>query len=276
MDVEMRSVSLPPKVIVKAATFLNPEVILSAYTFSWVDHTQLKKGNDLAKNLINIMNSVALVSALSLTIWVGIIFQEYSGRADLHGDPVESWKVNTLIVILWVGCVVQALSMINAVLVSMLIEACATPLEVGEFICRVPSATRVPILQLYVAILTGTLGMIFYFYTFYGLRMFFVTASIALAVSGVLNAVYYQRNVAALKATRETTAVNASRALDKAQIEAMLATYVSSVGFENIDKEHFLEFIARAENGQFELAFVTKRRATLIFERFLENRILSE
>jgi len=276
---------MPPestkKIVAKAAPFYSPEITLAAYTFSWIDHEQLKKGNGkndngLSDNLKSIMNNVALVSALCLTIWIGILFQDYSGRVSVNGDSVELWKVNTLVTILWLGTVLQATSMVNAVFVSMLVDACSTPIEVAEFVSRVPIVTRMPILQFYIAILVGILGMLFYFFTFFGMRMLYFMSGVCFVIAIVLNAIFYHRNVAALRATLETTSANGCRVLDKAQIAVMLDAYVAQVGFEHMDPGAFLDFLAAVDGGLLELAFVTKRRANDTFERFLDKRMSAE
>jgi hypothetical protein len=283
MNVELKThthgslpLSVVKKTVAKTPNPFAPEIVLSAYTFSWIDHKQLRKGDDLAENLKNIMRAVALVSALCLTIWMNLIFQPFAGRTDMDGDLVELWKTNTLVAILWIGAVLQAMSMVNCVFLSMLVEACDTTLECEEFIERVPNAARTPIILFYVAILTGILGMLWYFFVFFGMHVLYFQTGVMVTLALGVNAVYYQGNVAALKATLETSKANESLVFTKEQIKAKLDTYVAGAGFEYIDPGDFQKFLSRVEGGRLDLAFVTKRRASKAFERFLEKRMSSE
>lgn len=146
------------KHIVHADCVASPWIIYKSYSFQWLQFKQQPTGDAIKSKLNNDMAQVALVSALALTIWMSILFGDYSGRTDSTGKPIEQWKLSVLILVLWTGAIFQTLSMINAVFLAMMYGVCVTKTEVEDFDRRLPLATRVPVFQLYIAILTGCAG----------------------------------------------------------------------------------------------------------------------
>mmetsp|Transcript_38272 Transcript_38272/g.65154 ORF Transcript_38272/g.65154 Transcript_38272/m.65154 type:complete len:119 (-) Transcript_38272:221-577(-) len=108
------------------------------------------------------------------------------------------------------------------------------------------------------------------------MQVLYVQTGVVVAFAMGLNAAYYQGNVAALKATLETSNANECLVFTKEQINAKLEVYIAGAGFDNIDPERFLKYLSHVEGGRLELAFVTKRRANNAFEGFLEQRLSAE
>jgi hypothetical protein len=116
--------------------------VYKAYSFQWLQFKQQPTGDGIKAKLNNDMAQVALVLALALTIWMSILFGDYSGRSAWNGDPIEQWKLSVLILILWTATFFQCLSVINAVFLSMMYGVCVTKTEVEDFDKRLPLASR--------------------------------------------------------------------------------------------------------------------------------------
>ena len=271
------NVHQPKKVVAETPFSFAPEIVLSAYTFSWINHEQLLKSKNPKDNIKSIMSGIALVSALCLTIWMSILFQDFAGRLDLKGEIVEIWKTNTLVTILWIGAILQALSMVDSVFMSALVEACSGDCELNEFISRVPNALRMPVVFFYVAILTGVAGMLWYFYMFFDTGVLCVQVVVMFVLAMCMNAAYYQGNVAALKGALETTKENQRLVFTKLQIDTKLKAYIeNNESFEFVDPPGFLNYLSNVEGVEVELAYVTKCRANQAFESFIQKQLSSE
>lgn len=162
-DDSRQSVSLPnKKFVVQSKSAFDPSIVISAYTFSYLSSSFPNDGAGIKDKLNNEMNQVALLSALCLTIWMAILFNGYSGTTTVTGEPVEPYKLDVLVIILLTGSMFQALSMINAVFLSMIYGVCKSSADIIDLHSRIPTASQTPVLQFYVAVLIGIAGMMWF------------------------------------------------------------------------------------------------------------------